>query len=144
MKTFRFVHASACACAALAALAPAGRADWTAEQRGKWVQPPVETSLGLDVGAFNSGMAVIMADDFRCTQWGPITNIHVWGSWKGNQKPDPTKLTFQVSFWSDNPNGAGQGVSAPENIVWPPPALNPWYPPVAVRSNRFFRVLQKK
>ena len=29
----------------------------------------------------------ILADDFLCTQSGPITDIHIWGSWLNNVLP---------------------------------------------------------
>ena len=46
----------------------------------KWHQPPDETTNGVDVGDMN-GLPLELADDFLCTQTGPITGICVWASW---------------------------------------------------------------
>ena len=44
----------------------------------------------------------VLADDFPCTTTGPITDIHVWGSWH-NDKPNPG-TTFHLSIHADVPN----------------------------------------
>src|SRR6516162_9014698 len=47
----------------------------------KIVFPP-QTDGGLDVKDSRNG--IVLADDFPCTIPGPITDIHIWGSWLGD------------------------------------------------------------
>src|SRR2546423_5835293 len=54
----------------------------------KWIQYP--DRAGLDVLAAQppagaAGQPLILASDFRCTQTGPITDIHLWASWLGDK-----------------------------------------------------------
>ena len=60
------------------------------ENTAKYVQWP-NLFGGLDV--WNNGPWVL-ADDFVCTNSGPISDIHLWGSWLNNQ---PSTNTF--NFW---------------------------------------------
>jgi hypothetical protein len=110
---------------AVAALAvPPAQADWPNANATKWVQLPNTTPTGLDVlaeklpGSTNG--AIILADDFLCTKTGPITDIHLWTSWLGNQ-PDQT-ISFTLGIWSDVPaiTNAGGGVtpSHPGQMLW--------------------------
>src|SRR5208283_5119845 len=45
----------------------------------KYLQPP--NLQGLDV--WNNG-PWLLADDFVCTNSGPVSDIHIWGSWLNN------------------------------------------------------------
>ena len=83
----------------------------------KWVQYP-DQSNGLDV---NDTLPNILADDFRCTASGSITNIQLWGSWLDDATPDP-KTTFVLGIWSDVPSSfsttsAGR-FSHPGQLLW--------------------------
>ena len=87
-------------------LVPA-QADWNPGDPAKYVQlPDLSTSqpgaiTGMDVNATwqNTSTVVppvpvypfvkVLADDFPCTMTGPITDIHIWGSWL-NDKSIPT------------------------------------------------------
>ena len=76
----------------------------------KWVQLPDPT--GWDVRLTSPR---IVADDFICTETGWITDIHFWGSWKG----DVVGLidNIHLSFHADIPEG-GQGYSIPGEELW--------------------------
>ena len=93
-------------------------ADWTAP---KWVQLPDVTTTGLDVRA-NSN--VVLADDFQCTEKGPITDIHLWGSWLHDEPPQGEggagNVTFTLSIHADVPQGApgGGNYSMPGATLW--------------------------
>lgn len=76
----------------------------------KWVQLPDETNNGIDVAASNPSLA----DDFRCTDSGPITGIHIWGSFLNDQVYQPT---FLLAIWSNIPKGGG-GYSIPDIPLW--------------------------
>ena len=59
----------------------------------KYVQQP--NLQGLDV--WNSG-PWMLADDFICTNIGPISDIHIWGSWL-NDLVNQNSLTFHLGIY---------------------------------------------
>jgi hypothetical protein len=83
----------------------------------KWFQPPDLDPTGMDVNATIS--LVVLADDYLCTQTGPITEIHIWGSWREDMYPmgDPGAVNFTLSIHSDIPVGP-DGWSIPGDILW--------------------------
>ena len=59
----------------------------------------------------------ILADDFECTQTGPITSVVIWASWYHDQLPqqpagvdNPSWVSFDLSFHKDIP--------ADQNPLW--------------------------
>jgi hypothetical protein len=49
----------------------------------KWLQRPDETPNGMDIRCDRSDQVPRwLADDFSCTTTGPITDIHLWCSWR--------------------------------------------------------------
>jgi hypothetical protein len=64
----------------------------------KTLQRPEEGSEGTDVS-----LATPLADDFRCSESGPITDIHIWGSFFRDVIPagGAGNLTFALSIFSD-------------------------------------------
>jgi hypothetical protein len=92
------------------------REDW------KWMSWPDTLPTGIDVNATASplgGPQFLLADDFLCTQSGPIQMIYVWGSWRRDQYPlgDPGAVDFTLSLHLDNPAGPG-GFSEPGPLLW--------------------------
>jgi hypothetical protein len=86
-------------------------ADWNVGDPNKWVQLPDPT--GWDV-AFTQSVAII-ADDWSCTETGPVKDIHLWFSWKGD---NVSKLTgLNLAIYDNNPDGPG-GFSIPGNYCW--------------------------
>ncbi len=83
----------------------------------KWVQKPDLSPLGIDV---NATQRYILADDFLCTVTGPITDIHVWGSWYHDILPmeDPTQVKFRLSIHKDVPKGPDGEYSHPGEVLW--------------------------
>jgi len=87
----------------------------------KWEQMPDLDLTGMDISAFNHPqyLPYLLADDFQCTQTGPITRIDIWGSWYEDNLPmDPP--AFVLSFHSDipaaiNPHGP---YSEPGELLW--------------------------
>ena len=109
---------------------PANPADLA---RAKWIQLPDLTPTGMDVLDTVQPFAPIppgpqwktLADDFICTQSGPITDAHIWGSWLNNNLPinsaglpDPGSLQFKISFWSDMQPNAAVSYSHPDTLLW--------------------------
>ncbi|MCP4582813.1 MAG: hypothetical protein GY839_14480, partial [candidate division Zixibacteria bacterium] len=87
----------------------------------KWQQFPDLEPTGIDVCASNQWILGqwLLADDFLCTQYGPITEIKVWGSWYDDILP-AAPPTFVLSFHRDipaneNPNGP---YSQPGELLW--------------------------
>ena len=66
-------------------------ADWyPTTPNTKWVQLPDRTPTGMDVlDTFspNGYRGSILADDFLRTFSGPITDVHIWGSWRNEILP---------------------------------------------------------
>jgi len=106
-------------------------ADWDPTMPTKYVQMPDLNSLpgtitGMDVNATWRLLSVppqaqypyvkVLADDFPCTTTGPITGIHIWGSWL-NDRSNPN-TTFHLSILSDVPGNAAGIYSYPGNVLW--------------------------
>ncbi len=101
----------------LFALAPAMRADWDPTEPAKWVQMPDESDYGIDVNATDP---FILADDFQCTETGPVTEVHIWGSWFNDYLPFgvPDSCMFILSFHVDIPDSLSPtGYSMPGDVV---------------------------
>jgi hypothetical protein len=77
----------------------------------KYIQPPNLTG-GFDL----RNNAYAFADDFVCTNTGPITDIHLWGSWLNDQAL-PGSITYWLAFYSDVP-AVGSGFSHPGKLLW--------------------------
>jgi hypothetical protein len=92
-------------------------ADWdpgTNDENTKWVQLPDLTPYGMDIKVTQPK---ILADDWMCTDERPVTDIHIWGSWKYDREPtiDPT---FILQIWSDQPANATGEFSHPKDLLW--------------------------
>ena len=60
----------------------------------------------------------VLADDFICTNTGPITDIHLWGSWLNNQVSSNT-TTFWIAMFADVPaNPPNVPFSHPGGLIW--------------------------
>lgn len=81
----------------------------TSGEHLKWSQPPDMSPMGMDVHATNN---VVLADDFQCTETGPITKVVVYGSWFEDMIPDHSQVSFVLSFHEDIP-ASGQDFSKP-------------------------------
>jgi hypothetical protein len=112
-------------CAVVLCLATAVRADWNLEDPYKMHYPQLpDLETGLDVRAT---IPKVLADDFKCTQTGPITDIHIWGSWLNDYFPkeatgttqDPGNVVFRLSLHLDVPAGpGGTDFSHPGEEIW--------------------------
>lgn len=113
-------------------------ADWDPYDPAKWVQPPDLSPLGLDINAtFNPSPANqlafpgrIVADDFLCALTGPITDIHIWGSWLMDRLP-VAPVPFHLSIHSDIPAGVG-------GIPWSRPGPELWSVDLLPTASRLF------
>jgi hypothetical protein len=82
----------------------------------KWLQPPDESNLGIDIRCDREdGIDRTLADDFECDTPGPITDVHIWGSWKYDIKGKIEK--FHLSIHENIPIGA-YPYSMPGRLLW--------------------------
>ncbi len=83
----------------------------------KWVQPPDLTPEGMDVHCMGNPQPpqFLLADDFLCTNTGPVTKIVVYGSWYKDEVPP--YVEFWLSFHNDIP-ATGQSYSMPGPLLW--------------------------
>ena len=59
-----------------------------------------------------------LADDWTCTESGPVTDIHLWGSWLADANPFIPKR-FILGIWSNVPEDASPtGYSMPGQLLW--------------------------
>jgi len=90
----------------------------------KYSQPPVELEQGLingwDVPSVYE-MTPIAADDWKCVDNRPVTDIHWWGSFKGWKErglPQVMPIAFHIGIWTDVPAGLTNPFSHPGTMVW--------------------------
>jgi len=100
-------------------IAAAAPADWNPGDPSKWVQLPDLAETGMDVLAV---MPYLVADDFECTETGPITEIHVWSSWRHDEIPFmdmPEGVAFTLTIYEDIPDTLSpNGYSEPGDELW--------------------------
>jgi hypothetical protein len=149
MKTQMAVHLSILSTAGMLLIqfgsALPVQADWNPGEPAKWFQLP-DLQNGMDVLATFSVNGnpyhKILADDFLCTQTGPITDIHIWGSWLNDRYPvDPNGTIipplFHLSIHSDIPATA-TSPSRPGDALWSMNLLPTASRIYAQSSERFF------
>jgi len=103
--------------AAIISLAANGRADWDpSTPNTKWLQNPDLTTTGMDVFVISP---TILADDFQCNLTGPITDIHIWGSWLNNVGFGAiTNIHISIHADKADPDGPGPLYSMPGDELW--------------------------
>jgi len=86
-------------------------------QEVKWLQPPDDSPMGLDVSAYEP---FVLAEDFLCNESGMITEIDFWASWYHDEPPDgdPNLVAFILSLHSDVPAGIDLPWSHPGEVLW--------------------------
>jgi len=92
--------------------------DWSPNEPAKmhWAQLPDLDPTGIDVAVLGNRLA----DDFQCTESGPITDIHIWGSFANDCLPlqGVDGLTFRLTLYSDIPANANRPWSMPGQTLW--------------------------
>ena len=84
----------------------------------KWSQPPDETPTGMDIRIDRvDGVERTLADDFECITTGPITDVHFWGSWKGDPEPRGYIYRIHLSIHKDIPADSNS-YSMPGDLLW--------------------------
>lgn len=94
------------------AVAPAAHADWNPGDPHKMHWPQLPDPQGWDV---NMTWPKVLADDWRCTQTGPVTDIHFWFSWMQDRQA-PIEW-IDISIHADIPATPTQH-SMPGELLW--------------------------
>lgn len=120
-----------------------------------WPQMSDLSPDGTDVDMYPD----VLADDFLCTESGPIRDIHFWASFKDDCLPrgGVDSVGFEVVIYADVPAGAGHPYSHPGKELWSD-VFNPgeytvslhhegaegWYDPSSRRyqANNHFKAYQ--
>jgi len=99
------------------ATATAARADWDDTMPFKMHFPQHPDPTGWDIDMTN----YVLADDWLCTQTGPVKDIHFWYSVQGDSGatpiPTPHFSSVSVSIHDNVASGPG-GFSIPGNLKW--------------------------
>ena len=96
------------------------RAHWIAEDGHKMHQPQLPNEDGWDIDMTN----YVLADDWQCSESGPVSDIHFWYSVEGDEGtegyPAPHFATVDVTIYSNVLAGANANpdYSHPGNVVW--------------------------
>ncbi len=88
--------------------------DWQPDDGYKMHYPQLPDEHGWDV---NATCPLVLADDWMCTETGPVNDIHFWGSWKNGVVGNIT--AFFVSIYKDIPaNPPYMNYSRPGVMLW--------------------------
>lgn len=90
----------------------AALADWNVGDPYKMHFPQLPDPNGLDINFEAPGM---LADDWLCTQTGPVRDIHFWVSHRAGEIP--LILGLRVEIFANIP-ATGQGFSMPGESLW--------------------------
>ncbi len=87
-------------------------ADWETGDGHKMHFPQLPDPTGWDIGTYNEWF---IADDWQCSNSGPVDDMHFWISW--NDDATEPIISLRLIIMSNNPSGP-QGFSIPENVLW--------------------------
>jgi len=104
-------------------VASGARADWWPDEPHKMHYPQMPDPFGWDV---NFGEPKILADDWECSQTGPVEDIHIWFSDRHDRPEDLFMgLTATVAIYDNIPEGAVGEPSKPGHLLWGPVTFQP-------------------
>ncbi len=113
---------------ALAGFRSVARADWNPGDPYKMHYPQLPDPLGWDV---NFTQPKVLADDWLCTETGPVSDVHLWFS--SHQDMPFNLFSVHLSIHADIPAGSGGApYSMPGQELWaadiPAPSfsIRPW------------------
>ncbi len=88
-------------------------ADWDPGMPYKMHYPQLPDPQGIDI---NASLPKILADDWLCTGTGPVSDIHIWGSWFNDQKF--TGSVIHASIHANIPADPDTPYSRPGELLW--------------------------
>jgi hypothetical protein len=121
METTRKIVITAMVVALVAFLTGAARADWDEGDDHKMHYPQLPDPTGWDVyaDATQGPPAGLVADDWQCSQTGPVDDIHIWGSWQEDVIDEITNVHVSIHADIPDPDGpTGPFYSMPGNLLW--------------------------
>ena len=77
----------------LALMAPVAQADWYPGDGHKMHYPQLPDPQGWDVRAT---FPVLLADSWQCSQTGPVSDIHIWGSWRDDHQGNIENVSVMI------------------------------------------------
>lgn len=98
-----------------------GYADWFVGDDYKMHYPQLPDPFGWDIATgydAQTGITKVLADDWLCTESGPVSDVHLWGSWKGDIIGQID--TIHLSIHKDIPAGIDPAIqySHPGELLW--------------------------
>jgi len=108
-----FKRVAAIPVAILLGVAISAQADWFPGDSYKMHYPQLPDPNGWDV---NFAYPKILADDWLCTETGPVSDIHFWYSYKYDQQFPIEGI--HLSIHSDVPADPSGGFSHPGDLLW--------------------------
>jgi hypothetical protein len=88
-------------------------ADWDLGDGHKMHYPQLPDPFGMDV---SFRYPQVLADDWQCSQTGPVSDVHIWFS--AYQDAVPQINVVHVGIWSDIPADPTGGYSRPGELLW--------------------------
>jgi hypothetical protein len=95
------------------ALTSAVWADWKEGDPYKMHYPQLPDPNGWDV---NFSAPKVVADDWMCTASGPVSDVHLWFSYRGDQQGPINNI--HLSIHADIPKQPGLEFSRPGALLW--------------------------
>ena len=89
-------------------------ADWDPGDGHKMHFPQEPDPNGWDVNCVADNIE--LADDWQCSETGPVEDIHFWISWQ--EDTIYTDFWIFVTIWSDMPAPGQYGYSQPDQYLW--------------------------
>jgi len=96
----------------LTAAALPAAADWFPGDSHKMHFPQLPDPNGWDINI--TGTSNEVADDWRCSETGPVSDLHFWFSVKGDD-PNTSITSITARIYSDQP---GLPFSRPDQLLW--------------------------
>jgi hypothetical protein len=91
---------------------PPGECEWNTGDPHKMHFPQLPDLQGWDWEV----PPATVADDWKCSETGAVTDIHFWYSWQGDTVGIIDRV--HVGIFSNNPAGDGYAYSTPGNLLW--------------------------
>jgi len=85
-------------------------ADWDPGDPYKMHYPQLPDPTGWDV---NGTYPKVLADDWMCTETGPVSDVHFWGSWRSDLVGQISRIHLSI-----HANVPDPGFSHPGELLW--------------------------
>jgi hypothetical protein len=113
MTTAKRITLTTVACIAM--LATPAFADWFPGEDHKMHFPQLPDPFGWDV---NGTEPLILADDWQCSETGPVSDIHIWGSWAFGLPGQINNVRLSIHENIPEDPTDPDSYSQPGNILW--------------------------